>query len=181
MKNAIILHGIGSNPNEFWFPYIKKGLEKKGYQVSIPQLPDKDNPNIKTYLPWILKKEVFNKETVLIGHSSGASLILAILESLNTKIKQAILVSGFLIRGGVRPRDIVKKENEYNWKKIKSNVENIVIINSTNDPWGCNDKQGKKIFKYLGGVLIINNNGHMGSNTYKQPYKEFPLLLQLIN
>lgn len=36
------------------------------------------------------------------------------------------------------------------------------------------------MFENLGGMLIINNEGHMGSDTFKQPYKEFPLLLKLI-
>jgi len=39
-----------------------------------------------------------------------------------------------------------------------------LFINSVNDPWGCNDKQGRKMFDNLGGTLVVNNDGHMGSN-----------------
>ncbi len=181
MKNAIILHGIGSHPGEFWFPWLKKELEKKGYQVWVPKLPDKDNADIDIQLPYIFKKGIFNKETVLIGHSSGASLILAILDALKVKINKAILVSGFLLRGGQRPVKAVKDEDKYNWKKMKTGAGKIIFINSNNDPWGCDDKQGRRMFDHLGGTqIILNNEGHMGSVYYKQPYKKFPLLLKLI-
>lgn len=179
MKNAIILHGISSNPNDFWFPYIKHQLEKKEYKVWIPQLPQADNPDIKVHVPFILKDGKITKDTILIGHSSGASLILAILDEINIQIKLAILISGFLIKGGQRPPNAVKLENKYNWKKIKRNVKKIVFINSTNDPWGCNDKQGRKMFNHLGGLQIINNDGHMGSMSFNQPYREFPLIIKL--
>jgi hypothetical protein len=45
---------------------------------------------------------------------------------------------------------------------------------------GCDDKQGKIMREKLGGELIVLHEGHMGSTTYNQPYKEFPLLLDLI-
>ena len=158
----------------------KKSRERESYKVWTPQLPDPDASDLAIQLPWVLNHGKFDKETVLIGHSSGASLILPLLEALDTKVSKAILVSGFLTRGGSRPPKAVRDEDKYNWKKIRANVGEIYFINASNDPWGCNDKQGRKMFNNLGGVLIINNDGHMGSVLFKQPYKEFPLLLKLI-
>jgi predicted alpha/beta hydrolase family esterase len=181
MKNAIILHGIGDTPQSYWFPFIKKELEKKQYTVWIPQLPQANNPQISIQLPFVLKNTEFTKETCIIGHSSGAALILSVLEAISVKIKQAILVSGFITSEGVRPSGIIKSENVYNWEKIRTSVENIIFINSDNDPWGCNDKEGRKLFDHLGGTLIIvHGQGHMGSETYNQSYKTFPLLKRLI-
>lgn len=71
-------------------------------------------------------------------------------------------------------------QSKYDWEKIKANCQNFVFINAANDPWGCNDKQGRKMFDKLGGTLIINNEGHMGSNKFNQPYKKFPLLVALV-
>ena len=42
------------------------------------------------------------------------------------------------------------------------------------------DKQGRKMFDNLGGTLITNNEGHMGSDSFNQPYKEFPFLLRMV-
>lgn len=56
----------------------------------------------------------------------------------------------------------------------------IIFINSDNDPWGCDDKQGRKMFDKLGGTLIIRHDGHMGSEKFNQPYREFPLVVKLV-
>ncbi|MDO8574826.1 MAG: alpha/beta hydrolase [bacterium] len=178
MKNAIILHGTGTRPNEFWFPYLKKELEVRGYNVWLPQLPNAEKPNIHDWLPFILKNGKFSNDTIIIGHSKGSQIILSILENINKKVKQVILVSGY---AKLIPKDRKsEKLGKPNWEKIKKHSQNFVFINSDNDPWGCDDKQGKIMFDNLGGTLIIRHEGHMGSTTYKQPYKKFPLLLKII-
>lgn len=181
MKNAIIFHGSGCTPNSYWIPWLKKELEKKGYLVFVPQLPDAEVPDIKKWLPFALKNFHFNSETVLIGHSSGGPLILSVLESISVQLRQAILVAGFGRQIDPKnPEPIIQEK--YNWKKIQDNIRDIVFINSDNDPWKCDDKQGKFLFDCLGGTLIIRHGeGHMGSDRFKQPYKEFPLLLKLID
>lgn len=180
MKNAIILQGSGETQESFWLPYVKKELEKRGYNVWLPQLPNDHNPDITETLPFVLKRGTFNRETVLIGHSSGCPLILSILENIEKKIEKALLVAGFCepLPGD---EEHLCLQQSYNWKKIKNNCKDFVFINSTNDPWGCDDKQGRKMFDKLGGLLIINNEGHMGSDSFRQPYKEFPLLVKLVD
>ena len=76
MKNAILLQGAGETQESFWLPYVKKELEKRGYKVWLPQLPGIDNPKLKEILPFILKKGVFNQETIMIGHSAGVPFLL---------------------------------------------------------------------------------------------------------
>ena len=179
MKNAIILHGTGTKNTEFWFPYLKKNLEEKDFEVWLPQLPNDEKPNIKEWLPFVLENGKFTTETVLIGHSAGSQLILSILEKISIKIKQAILVSGYA--ESLRESADSESKPKLDWKKMKGNVQDIVFINSDNDPWGCDDTQGKMMFDKLGGTQIIRHReGHMGSTTYNQPYKEFPFLLKLL-
>ncbi len=179
MKNAIILHGTGDKNTDFWFPYIKEKLEQKGFEVWLPQLPNAEIPNLNDWLTFVLKNGKFSSETILIGHSAGSQLILSILENLNIQISKAILVSGYA--ESLRRDDVSKEKPELNWKKIKQSVKDIIFINSDNDPWGCDDTQGKIMVDHLGGTQIVRQGeGHMGSTTYNQPYKEFPLLLDLI-
>jgi len=179
MKNALILHGTSGTPNDFWFPWLKIELEKKGYTTSVPQLPNADNPDLKVWLPFILDNFKINAETVIIGHSSGCPLILSILENTVVKIKQVVLVAGFIepLNGELKA---ILQEN-YDWAKIKSHAEEFVFFNSDNDPWGCDDTMGRRMFDSLGGTLIIRHDGHFGSIKYDQPYREFPLLSKLIN
>lgn len=175
MTKVIILHGTSCSPDMYWYPYIKEKLENKGYSVFVPSLPNPHDANIDEWLPFILDNENLNEDVILIGHSAGSPLILSILENINFKIKQAILVAGFL--------DLDSKilQSSYDWQKIKENVEDIIFINSDNDPWGCDDTQGRKMFNKLGGTaIILHGQGHMGSLTYNQLYEEFPFLLKLI-
>lgn len=180
MKNVVILHGTGETDQSFWFPYTKRELEKKGYSVSIPLLPDTDNPDLKNWLP-IALKETYIPETILIGHSVGGPLQLSVLENVNVQIKQAILVAGYArTKGNKDPEKIL--QSKYNWEKIKQNVKEFIFINSDNDPWGCDDVEGRYMLDHLGGKLIImKGEGHMGSDTFKQQYKEFPFLIKLID
>lgn len=179
IKNAIILQGAGETQESFWLPYVKKELEKRHYKVWFPQLPGIDNPQLKEILPFVLKNGKFTKETVIIAHSAGCPLTLNVLENIDVRIKQAILVAGYSSPLPEGANDILWEK--YDWEKIKSNVENIIFINSDNDPWGCDDKQGKRMFDKLGGTLIIKHGeGHMGSDSFNQPYKEFPLIIALV-
>jgi hypothetical protein len=180
MKNANIFHGTGCNSHSYWFPYVKAELETRDYKVWVPDLPDTDLPDLKKWLPVALKG-LYSPETVIIGHSAGGPLLLSILEHLDNPIRMAILVAGYAREKGPRKVPELILQNEYDWGKIKKNVKKIFFINSDNDPWGCNDVEGRYMFDHLGGTQIIKHGeGHMGSDTYKQPYKEFPLLVKLI-
>jgi hypothetical protein len=180
MKNAIILHGTGTRNDEFWFPSVKQVLESHGYEVWLPQLPNDDRPNLQEWLPFVMQNGTFSSETILIGHSAGSQLILSVLENLQVQIKQAILVSGYA--QPLRLNANTETHGEIDWAKAKGKARQTTFINSDNDPWGCDDRQGQIMLDHLGGVLIIpKGEGHMGTTTYKQPYKDFPLLIKQLD
>jgi predicted alpha/beta hydrolase family esterase len=190
MKNAILLHGSSSSPDSFWLPSIQKYLESKGYSVWCPQLPRPEAPDLKLQLPFVLDNADFNSETILIGHSSGCPLILSILEHIDVKIQKAILVAGYARKLGKMGDESLKKletdaepilQDSYDWQKIKNNVQELIYINSDNDPWGCDDSEGVYMREHVGGRLIVTHDGHMGSEKFNQPYLHFPLLEQLLD
>jgi len=59
MKNAILLHGTSDSPNRYWFPYIKMELEKSGYDVWPPQLPEHETPNLEVQLKLLPSSQTF--------------------------------------------------------------------------------------------------------------------------
>jgi len=182
MKNAILLHGTSCSPESYWFPSIRHYLEGKGYNVWVPQLPDSDVPDLKKQLPYVLNDGKFNEHTVIIGHSAGGPLTLSVLESIDIKINKAILVAGYARPKGDSPKPEPILQKKYNWEKIRRNVKDIIFINSNNDPWGCDDREGRYMFDHLGGTLIVRNGeGHMGSDKFNQPYRKFSLLEKMID
>lgn len=175
MKNAIIFHGTDDNPDRHWYKWLGKELENDEYKVEIPNNPTINKEPIDAFLPKVLSQHTFNNSTLLVGHSAGGPLILSILEHINIQISKAVLVAGYATHPDDQMEDPILQET-YNWEKIKQNVKEIVFINSINDPWSCNDKQGCLMFEHLGGTLVIRNDGHFGSVAKGQVYNEFPLL-----
>jgi predicted alpha/beta hydrolase family esterase len=179
MKTAAIFHSAGSRGDSFWYPYAKRALECQGYDVFAPDLPDADAPTLAAWLAVALEGK-YTDESILIGHSAGCPLILALLERLETPVQQAVLVAGFARANKYVPMAMLK--DKYDWELIRRNVKELIFINSDNDPFGCDDEMGRYMFDQLGGTFIVRHGeGHMGSDSYNQPYKEFPLLARLIS
>lgn len=176
-KNAIIFYGTGGSPDVAWYPWLAQQLGQKGYSVERPLYPTINKESIVTFLPKVLANHTFDENTVLIGHSGGAPLILSILENIDVVINQAILVAGYSTPPNTEEEPVL--QTNYNWEKIKSHVKNIYFVNSTNDPYGCDDKQGRAMFDQLGGTQIILNDGHFGSPW--QDYPTFELLNRLVD
>jgi predicted alpha/beta hydrolase family esterase len=176
MKNAILLHGMHGNPDNFWFAWLRAQLSAQGYAVTAPQLPEPDKPNLDIWTPFALRNLAFDAETIIIGHSAGCPLILSILNRLSGPIRRAILVAGF-IRLKEMEDDNVMLLKAPDWDKIKANGGEFFFFNSDNDPWGCDHLQGEALRGKLGGTLIVRSGaGHFGSKVFEQPYDTFPML-----
>lgn len=182
MKNALILHGTGNNSQGNWFQWLKKQLEKRGYEVWVPDLPDANLPSAEKYNQLLLNHGFdFNKETILVGHSSGASSIFNILQELpeSAKVGSAYLVGVFkeAMNSPARSRLFPKPVDV---QKVKAHCDKFVFIHSDNDPY-CPLADARYLSKELGGELVVEKGqGHF--NLEASPsYKEFPLLIELID
>lgn len=139
MKIAYIIHGWGGNPEESWFPWLKKELEKVNYKVEILAMPNPDYPTIKQWVGKLNNVVDLSQEVYMIGHSIGCQAILRYLENLEGKIKHAILVAPWLdIKNLEEGEDKIAKpwvETKINLSKVRRNCEQFSIIYSTSDPY----------------------------------------------
>ena len=167
---------------KFFFTEV---LKKQLTNIKLPK-QDKRLPDVLT------KEEV--KVLIDTADTTKSRLMLSLLYSSGLRVSELVNLKSQdirfeenigWVRGGKGGKDrmfllsgkITEELNSY----IKNHAQDFVFINSDNDPWGCNDKQGRIMFNNLGGTFIIRHDeGHMGSTTYKQPYKKFPLLLKII-
>lgn len=180
MKNALILHGTGADPSSNWFPWMKQKLQEKGYKVWVPDLPDSMNPNAAVNTKYILDNWRFDQDSIIIGHSSGAVLILYILQNLpnDTVINGAFLVSVFKDDLGWPNLKNLFPE-PLNWKKIKIHARQTILLHSENDPYVPLD-HAEFIAKKLNAELIVKKGqGHFNLEVGAQ-YAQFPTLLKII-
>ena len=184
MSTVHILHGCPSDAeramnretrtyDKHWIPWIKAELEKKGYSVRTPLMPEPWSPRYEAFKDEFEKVEVTEND-VLIGHSCGCAFLVRWLGDTKQKVRKLILVAPWKIPD---EGDALKAEY-YNYdidQSIKDRVETIIIFTSNDE-----EEEGKesvKIFhQALGGdVIDLPNRGHYVLGDMET--EEFPELL----
>lgn len=189
MKEAIIVHGWEGSPEEPMHNWLKKEIEKKGYNVSVPKMPNPSAPKIKAWVGHLKKfTKLIDEDAYLIGHSVGSQAVLRYVQTLKTnkKIKGIILIAPWMHldattieEEGEEVRKIAKPwmETPINWKKVKSHCKNFVCIFSNNDPYV--PLSDRRIFKnkLKAKVITLKNRGHF---TESDNIKKLPEVLKFI-
>lgn len=176
-RRAIIFHGTGGHPDNCWYGWLGAQLEARGYAVEIPHYPELNREPIATFLPPVLARHVFDDSTVLVGHSGGAALLLALLEHLDAPVAQAVLVAGYSTPPNDNDEPVLQAD--YDWARIRANAGDLSFVNSVRDPYGCDAEQGRRMLERLGGTQIVRDEGHFGD--IDDPYPTFELLAKLID
>jgi uncharacterized protein len=162
-RRAIIFHGTGAEPAWIWYPWLAERLRARGYDVETPHRPGTNTEPIATFLPTVLAAHTFDEETVLVGHSGGAALLLALLEHLDVTVAQAVLVAGYSTRPNDGDEPVLQET--YDWAAIRSHARDLVFLNSVTDEFGCDADQGRAMFDRLGGTLVVRDDGHFTTGT----------------
>jgi predicted alpha/beta hydrolase family esterase len=177
---AVILHGTGNDPNGNWFPYLKTELENLGYEVWIPNLPGADYPNVRRYNKFLLNSGWDFNNNLVIGHSSGAVEVLALLEALpdGVKVNTAIMVSVF--EGDLGWEDLKDLGGlKFDYEKIHSRAEQFIVIHSDDDPH-CPPEGAKRIAAKLGAEFkLFHGMKHFSEHTDHR-FTKFPELIEII-
>lgn len=181
MKRVFIVHGWDFKPEMNWYPWLKKELEKKGYEVSVPTMPNTSEPRIDKWISH-LKKVVgrIDKETYFVGHSIGCQAIMRFLEKENpsVKIPKAIFVAGWFKLGNLEDEEVKEiakpwLEENINFNKIKQKIEKLVVILSDNEPYNYVKENGIAFKDRLGAkVVVLMNKGHFTTDDDVKEIKE---------
>jgi len=163
---ALILHCWYGKPGDNWYPWLSKELERRQYQVYIPELPTMSTalPELKAQLEAISQTVKADSDSLVIGHSLGGVLALRIAEKM--PVRKMILVSGWDYDDLHEPH---RKywQTKINHSRIKSNCSDITCVSSDNDPY-VTAFQAEEMSKRLNAkFLLIKGAGHFTAKNDK--------------
>ncbi len=186
MKRVVILHGTEGSPGGNWFRWLEGKLRAKGLEVWLPQLPHAEQPSLREWLNFVTTNCPFSldEETAVIGHSSGATLSLALASESKARLGAIVAVSPFVptqetYAGTAWEANARLFDVEFDWDSIKANAVKRLIVCSDNDPYIPTD-----VFRHIATQagaeeVLISGQGHFNSEISSQ-YTEFPLLFSLL-
>ena len=186
-KRVFIIHGWDGYPEEGIFPWLKAELEKGGFEVFNPAMPNPLEPKIETWIPYLAEQiGKPDQDTILFGHSIGSQTILRYLETLgeDQKIAGAVFLAGWVHLSDASyetDQDVIIAkpwlETPLDWKKIKSRAGKFVAIFSDDDP--LVPVSDARIFeKELGAKIVIEQSKeHFSGST---GIKELPSALEAV-
>lgn len=171
-KRVFIIHGWDGYPEEGWFPWLKKELEKRGFLVSVPAMPNAAEPRIETWIPYVHKLVgQANENTFFVGHSIGCQAIIRYLQTLpvGTKIGGAVFVAGWY---NVRRLETEEEQQIAGpWvneprddKKIRGVVNRAIAIFSDDDPFVMPENQRSWHEKVGATIIVEHQRGHFSGS-----------------
>jgi len=172
MKRVFIIHGWDGYPTEGWFPWLKNKLEKNGFIVEIPTMPDAAEPKINKWVSHLAKvvKDV-DIDTYFVGHSIGCQAIMRYIESLDLKKKVggAVFVAGWFTLMNLETdeeKEIAKPwiNKSMDFNKIRQRINKFIVIFSANDPFV--PIENKKLFEDRLGAktIVVSGMGHFSGS-----------------
>lgn len=172
-RRVFIIHGWDGYPEEEWFPWLKRELESRGFEVQVPAMPETAAPKIEVWVPHLAKLVGEpDEQTYFIGHSIGCQTILRYLENLSVgkKIGGVVLVAGWFVLSDLETEEekVIGKpwiETPIDFTKIKSASDNFVLILSADDPV-VPYEENKKLFeeKLNASIIVEHNKGHFSES-----------------
>lgn len=178
--NVVLFHAHDDNPDSHWYSWLKEKLESIGIETIIPSFPLGDNQTPEEWLKTVESlKDNIHRNTILVGHSLGAAMILYTLSNLNLNVSEVVFLGGFGKAFGDSPVDKVcnKFIENLSWKNIQLRTRSIKIFASTNDPAIPVEVSIQLGVNLKSPISFIENAGHF---CLKDGFNEIPFLFEYI-
>ncbi|OGG72720.1 hypothetical protein A3A38_00855 [Candidatus Kaiserbacteria bacterium RIFCSPLOWO2_01_FULL_53_17] len=175
VKRIVILHGRNGTPDNYVFPWLKQELEKRGYIVEVPALPNTQEPNDEEQADYVQKNCTLDAKTAIVGQSFGGVVAMRLLER-GVKVQRVVMAtvpfSGSFNDGKVRKSVTAACKKGFDFEKIRRNAQAFIVLRDLRDEIILHNEA--EIWKQnLNGMLI---NGH-GTVPHFSGEKEPDMLL----
>jgi len=132
----VILHGKHGSPERDFFPWLRTQLEKQGFEVQMPVMPNASDPDDMEQADYIEKNFTLDEGTVVVGHSYGGVVALRLAER-GIKINRLHLLgtpfSGKRLDGKDGGRSFAALQRGFDFEAIKRNVRSGTLLYDIND------------------------------------------------
>jgi predicted alpha/beta hydrolase family esterase len=188
MKHALFLHGTSGSPNDHWWPWLKNEFEKSGYEVWAPSLPSSHRPSAEKYWDFLRSTGWDFTDSVLVGHSSGATSVLNLLERPEfPKVKAVVLVGVFLNQRLTSASPDFNDDDQFvdlfpsagfNWPVVQSKAERFYFVHGDDDPYCSYDDAIAAVEQVAGEMVTIPRGGHLSTSSGKLELPEITTILR---
>ncbi len=135
MTKVIFIPGnSGGSPKDIWFPSVKMELEANGLQVISEEFPDNDLARSSIWIPFLINDLKADKDTILVGHSSGAVAAMRFAE--HYPLQGSVLVGPSHTDLGIEKERLSGYfDTPWQWSNIRNNQTWIALFASQDDPF----------------------------------------------
>ncbi|HPR09630.1 MAG TPA: NUDIX domain-containing protein [Candidatus Saccharibacteria bacterium] len=186
MNKAIILHGTLGSPEGNWFRWLEAELKDKGIEAWLPQLPRAEQPKLSEWLEFVAENCPFaiDEQTLVVGHSSGALLALALSGYIQQPIGAVVGVSAFykigvpIVATDWGPNAALF-DYEPDWDFIRGTVNNRLLLHSDDDPYIPLEVAKSLAARLEAELITIPGQGHFNLEKSEVYYRN-DILLSLL-
>ena len=182
-NNYLLIHGSFGSPFVNWFPYLRKEIEKKNFEVYTPDFPTgvgyQNYENWSKLLKTYVDANIIDENTIIFAHSIAPIFICKFLVENKIRVKRLVLVCGFNNYLGIDKDYDAVNESMYfdNLSDIKNYCSDIVCFYSDNDPYVKYEAEKEFADTITENHIMISGGGHLNSES---GYTEFTELLKYV-
>jgi uncharacterized protein len=184
-NRAFIIHGWGGKPDEHWLAWLKEKMEERGFEVTVPSMPDTDEPVIDRWvkhLSHVVGEP--DEQTYFVGHSMGCQTIMRYLETIPDKrVGGCVFIAGWFILKNLEDEEEEQiaapwVHDDIDFPKVLNTTKNFIVLNSSDDDYDAVNENKKLFEQKLGArVTVLKNMGHF---TEADGVTELPEVLEAI-
>lgn len=164
MLKIILIHGNGGcKATDYWLPSVKQEIEQLGITVIARDFPDSVLARSSYWIPFLKNNLGADKDTVLVGHSSGAVCAMRFAEKY--PILGSVLIGACYTDLGIESERMSGYyDSPWEWERIRRNQKWILQFASKDDPWIPIDEARHIHEKLKTEYVEFADRGHFGGD-----------------
>lgn len=132
-SSIFLIHGYTAHPDDNWFPWLKKEIQKEGLDITLLDMPNSQSPNISEWDSYCDQTISKVDGITIIGHSLGCIEALRFVERHEIKEVNLILVSGFDEKTYTLPQLSEFTDKPINYLNVLPKLNQAVVISAFDD------------------------------------------------